>query len=66
MCYVSRLRGKLHLVLFSHPNTNKELSRHCLPLDFYPLQVDNPMQSQLLLEAFGHSFEAEAPQSHTT
>lgn len=38
----------------------------CHNCDFYPLQLDSPVQSQLLLEVFGHSFEAEAPQSHTT
>lgn len=31
----------------------------CHNCDFYPLQLDSPVQSQLLLEAFGHSFEAK-------
>lgn len=38
----------------------------CHNCDFYPLQLDSPVQSQLLLGAFGHSFEAEAPQPRTT
>lgn len=30
MCYRSRLPGELQFILYSHPNTSKELSRHCL------------------------------------
>lgn len=54
---MSRLSRKLRLVLYSHANTSKELSRYQLHqprrLALSPLQMDSPIQSPIPLNSLG-------------